>query len=97
MQIESGHSDGVVFFLVLIVYRTRTHLNAARMSAAGDGLTEPNLYFCPHRGKNANRVRPQFSSIFPIAKSMFFCYNVKYMIVNRDERKEQPLCALRKK
>jgi hypothetical protein len=40
-------------------------------------------------GKNANRVRPQFSSIFPIAKSMFFCYNVKYMIVNRDERKEQ--------
>jgi hypothetical protein len=46
-------------------------------------------------GKNANRVRPQFSSIFPIAKSMFFCYNVKYMIVNRDERKEQPLCDLK--
>ena len=28
-------------------------LNAARMSAAGDGSTEPNLYFCPV-GRNAN-------------------------------------------
>ena len=27
--------------------------NAARMSAAGDGLTEPNLYFCP-KDRNAN-------------------------------------------
>ena len=31
---------------------------AARMSAAGDGLTEPNNHFCPFSGKEVNRVLP---------------------------------------
>lgn len=40
----------------------RTDRNAARMSAAGDGSTEPLLNFCPG-GKNANRF-PSVSYIY---------------------------------
>jgi len=39
--------------------------NAARMSAAGDGSTEPNLYFCP-LGRNANE------SVLPHQTLLFF-------------------------
>ena len=49
--------------------RTRTHLNAARMSAAGEGWTEPNLNFLP-TGENANRVR----SPSPPQQGVLFCY-----------------------
>jgi hypothetical protein len=33
----------MVFLLAEIRIGIRTHLNAARMSAAGDGLTEPHI------------------------------------------------------
>ena len=35
--------DGFFFLVWYSGNRTRTHLNTARMSAAGKGLTEPNL------------------------------------------------------
>ncbi len=47
-----------MFSVVFILFRkrTRTHLNATRMSVAAEGLTEANLYFLPSV-ENANRVR----------------------------------------
>ena len=52
---KSSRWDG--FFLFFLVWsRTRTYQNAARMSAAREGLTERNHNFRPFPGGNANRV-----------------------------------------
>ena len=42
---EKTTPQGVVFLLVWHSQRRFEESNAARMSAAGNGLTEPNLYF----------------------------------------------------
>ena len=38
--------------------RDLNDVNAARMSAAGDGLTEPHNNFRPFPGENANQIPP---------------------------------------
>ena len=49
-------NDTFTMGFILCWKRTRTHLNATRMSVAADGSTEANLNFLPG-GENANRVR----------------------------------------
>ena len=51
-----------------IVERNRTHLNATRTSVAGDGLTEPNLYFLSPAKENVNRFRGAMGAP-PVAES----------------------------
>ena len=46
---KKDHSIEWSFFLAIDRFED---LNAARVSAAGDSSMEPNLYFCPCRGKN---------------------------------------------
>jgi len=51
--------------------------NAARVSAAGDGSTEPNLYFCPQRAKmqtnlaSSSKKKPGTPTSFRL--SSFLC------------------------
>ena len=56
-------------------YRTRTYLNAARMSAAREGLTERLYNFLP-RGENANRVLFDRTNQKSTPLGVFFCLEV---------------------
>ena len=43
------------YLLSFLHWKILEHFNAARMRAAGEGLTEPLLYFLPHKPEeNAN-------------------------------------------
>ena len=58
-------------------YRTRTHLNAARMSAAGEGSTEPLHNFLSHRERNcksspvARTMKMAVFALLKVAKTAF--------------------------
>ena len=54
LEFESRHSDqksrnSIYCFCFFILNERFEHLNAARMSAAGDGLTEPHNNFSSYR------------------------------------------------
>ena len=64
----------VIFLFSYVDSRTRTPLNAARMSAAGESWIEPNLYFLPVQ-------KMQIESCLRNHKNHWFiCVLVKHMV-----------------
>ena len=49
-----AYQNGNLRVSVLFISQGLEHQNAARMSAAGDGSTEPHICFRPFPGENAN-------------------------------------------
>ena len=60
-------------------------LNAARVSAAGEGWTEPNLYFCPP-GRNANESVLPFWTLATVMARPEASEPVPLLIVFMDEK-----------
>ncbi len=50
---------GILFFISSSAREGLEKSNVARMSATGEGWTEPNIYFCP-LGRNVNESLPVY-------------------------------------
>jgi len=64
----------------------RTHLNAARMSAAGEGSTAPNLYFLsPQAKENANRIHHPPPKIADLQQKIgdFYFFTITYSLFTK--------------
>ena len=81
---------GWTFFLAIDRFE---RLNAARTSAAGDGLTEPNHYFCPKRAKCKQiwLAAPQ-KSLEPQRVLGFLLFCAVYCLLQKPTQKPTRLC-----
>jgi len=74
----------VLAVLFCVEVRIRTHLNAARMSAAGEGSTAPNLYFLsPQAKENANRIHhppPKVLNAKALRTFTFYLFTIHFSL-----------------
>ena len=88
---KEKHPNRGAFSLFCRRERTRTHLNAARMSAAGEGWTEPNHNFCPKGQKcKSSPVTGTISSVHNVFELWTLDFSLQRIFVDVSEQVLKP-------